>query len=197
MYTYVQNGTTYSVMKNDRTLLSRGQVVVSTTSEKLAVRLVADLNEYGEDPSLPESVVAYHYPCLDFFAKVPREDLEENVALGLEKEYDWTFQTDSFPDGEESKYIAMLGTYSKHRPLARNWLSGLDLTQLCAVCVIGRTFSSVNLPFVLIKKSGLMGEGGLESIEALLSEMFEGFDASRVDKCISTFKFYFGLSEVT
>lgn len=149
MYSMRHDGDAYLIEKNSQPLLTPMGNAVKTIHKSLAERLVADLREYGESPSDPVSILAFHYPMLDFFSIVPREQLELSVATGLDPQNDWTFRCPSAAPEHMMKWMALFGTSSSNVERGKEWLSSLNLRQLCAVCVLGRALESVNIPFIL------------------------------------------------
>ena len=57
----------YAIEKDSKALLTTMGHPVRTAFKPLADRLIKDLEKYGEDPSDPVSIVAFHYAMIDFF----------------------------------------------------------------------------------------------------------------------------------
>lgn len=148
MYGFRKDGEWYFIEKNSKVLTTPMGQPVKTRNMALADRLVADLKKYGESPSDPVSIVAFHYAMLDFFSTVPRQELESNVAIGLDPENDWTFDCPAASE-LKMKWMANFAKHYSNTEPGKKWLSTLSTMQLCAVCVIGRALESVNIPFIV------------------------------------------------
>ncbi len=178
----------YAIVKSGQPLLTPSGQSVSTPSKKLADRLVADLAEYGEDPSNPISLVAFHYPMTDFFSVMPRAELEHSIAVGLDPRNDWTFNCPTASPEPMMKWMSLFGGYSTNAPKAKQWLSSLSLTQLCAVCVLGRVMESVNIPFLMATN---LSAQDLEDYAAEVCECYPYASLEAVTKYFENFYFYF------
>ena len=60
-------GEWYCIEKESKPLLTTMGHPVRTAFKSLADKLLTDLEKYGEDPSDPVSIVAFHYAMIDFF----------------------------------------------------------------------------------------------------------------------------------
>ena len=149
MYALSKDDTVYSFNKDGKPLQTPMGRPVKTHFESLAKRLLADLETYGENPSDPVSLVAFHYAMTDFFDVMPREELEYSVAPGLDRENDWTFNCPTATPETMMNWMALFGSYSTNAERAKDWLSSLSPIQLCAVTVLGRALESVNIPFIV------------------------------------------------
>lgn len=148
MYKIKHVGDRYSIENNGLTLKTPMGSAVVTDYLALAERLVRHLEKYGEDPSNPQSIVAFHYAMLDFFHQGPRSEHERMIAIGLNPGSDWTLSCPSAEPNATMKWISLFGTCATQTERGLQWLASLSLTQLCAVCVIGRALESVNIPFI-------------------------------------------------
>jgi len=151
MYTYQKQDDTYFLFKDDEPLLTLMGNPVRTLYEPLAKRLLVDLDAFGEDPSDPISIVTFHYPMIDFYVSLPREELEYSIRMGLAKENDWTFNCPTANPHVMMRWLSIFGSHSSRAEEGEEWLATLTPMQLCAVCVIGRSLESVNVPFILGK----------------------------------------------
>lgn len=149
MYGVRKDGDWYCIEKGSDLLTTPMGKPVRTLYKPLADKLVCDLEEYGESPKDPVSICAFHYAMIDFFATMPRGELEHSVAIGLDPENDWTFNCPTAMPEPMMNWIATFGTSSSNTARGKDWLSTLSLMQLCAVCVIGRALESVNIPFIV------------------------------------------------
>ena len=68
MYGLREQGDWYHIEEDGRHVRTPMGQPAKTKSRVLADGLVADLETFGDDPSNPESLVAFHYAMIDFFA---------------------------------------------------------------------------------------------------------------------------------
>jgi len=149
MYIFKKDDGINKFYKNDQPLLTPMGRPVTTAFDALAKRLKEHLNKYGEDPGDPVSIVAFHYAMIDFFAVMPREELEDNIRIGLSREEDWTFSCPSAAPEMMMNWLGLFGRCDDRVTEASEWLSTLSPLQLCAVCVIGKAMESVNIPYIV------------------------------------------------
>ena len=149
VYGYTENNNEFKIICNDKPVKTPNGSIVTTKNIALAQKLVSDLETYGNDPSNPSSIIAFHYPFLDFFSVNPREELEFNVSLGLDMYNDWTLICPSADPMYFMAWMDLFGNGSEQSEKGKEWLGKLTLTQLCAVCVLGRVIESVNIPYLV------------------------------------------------
>lgn len=192
MYASTLKNGIYYITKDKKPLLTPMGHAVSTTYSKLAARIVEDLTKYGEDPANPVSVVAFHYPLIDFSLHMPREQNEHSVAIGLDEEHDWTSKCPSAAPDAMMKWWGVFGLAmsEKSRDEAKHWLSSLTLMQLCAVCVIGRLIESVNIPYRL---ATVIKPNETRSFAAAIVEFYPYISAEELANAFATFRFYFNV----
>jgi hypothetical protein len=77
MYGFRKDGDWFFIDKKSKVLTTPMGQPVKTRNMALAERLVADLEKFGESPSDPVSIVAFHYAMLDFFPSFLAENLKE------------------------------------------------------------------------------------------------------------------------
>lgn len=148
-YQFEKDGDYLLFVKKGQPLLTPMGSRVRTSYEPLAQRLLEHLDVYGEGPQDPVSIVAFHYSMIDFFATMPREELERSVLSGLKRENDWTFNCPTANPGPMMQWMALFGSGEERIEKAIEWVKSLSLMQLCAVCVIGRAMESVNIPYIV------------------------------------------------
>lgn len=148
MYTISKDGESLLIEKDGKPLLTPMMRPVKTVFKPLADRLLEDLAAYGENPSNPVSLVAFQYAMTDFFSVMPREELEHSIAMGLDRENDWTFNCPTAASEPLMHWTKLFGTYPENAGRGKEWLSSLTLIQLCAAYVIGRAFRSINIPYI-------------------------------------------------
>ena len=152
VYTSKQEGDEYTIYKNDNVLVTPQARIVKTKYQALADRLLLDLAKYGEKPTNPLSIVAFHYPMIDFFAEGPRGELENSVSLGLDRGNDWTLECPSAEPNFWMRWVGVFGSPQIQSEEGKKWLTELSLMQLCAVCIIGKVLESVNIPYIVATK---------------------------------------------
>ncbi|HNY69350.1 MAG TPA: tetratricopeptide repeat protein [Syntrophorhabdus sp.] len=147
MYRSVKKDRWYWIYKDDEPVLTPMNAPVITSHQLLADRLVSNLEQYGETPSNPESIAAFHYTLIDFFLNTPRDENEYLIAKGLDEENDWTFRCPAAGQDCMMRWWAVFGQpmSAEKKEEKRKWLSSLTLMQLCAVNVISRYTGSVNI----------------------------------------------------
>ncbi len=192
MYKMVQEGDNFTVYKDDIMLRTPQGSQVCTKFEPLATKLLGDLMSYGEDPSDPISLVAFHYAMIDFFAIIPREELERNVALGLEQSNDWTFNCPSVAPETMMPWYSVFGTYDSNYKEAIEWLKTLTRMQLCAVCVIGRALESVNIPFIA---AHLKKARDMKVLVDMIHRNYPYVGKKDLKKYLDNYMYYFRLGE--
>jgi hypothetical protein len=158
MYSVQPHDDGFQLLKAGQPLRTPMGRLVSTRSELIADKLVEHLELFGEDPSDPQSLVAFHYSYLDFFEKGARPPLEHSVSIGLDEAHDWTY---ACPSADPHRMMEWWGTFGRGPAQAeagKEWLATLSMQQLGAVCVVGRALESVNIPFIVaasLKKKSL------------------------------------------
>lgn len=184
-----QNGV-YSILKEKKQLQTPAGNSVITQYRELADRLVKDLDRYGEDPSNPLSLVAFHYAMIDFFSKLPRAELEANVAMGLSMEHDWTLNCRSGDPLYSMKWRLFFGDPSYQVEQGCQWLPSLSLMQLAAVCVIGRALESVNIPFVAATS---LERAKMQQFCKKVNSYYPYVSAKDIQRYLENYLFYYDL----
>ena len=189
-YTILQSETGFVINKDGNVLRTPMGTVVETNFKVLAERLVGDLTRYGEDPANAASIVAFHYAMLEFFLKVPRSQLEENVSSGLDKGKDWTLHCPSAEPQFFMRWLGLFGNGQAQSEAGKEWLKSISLMQLCAVCVIGRATESVNIPYLVATK---LQSSGVKSFVKTVVGHYPYIAADELVKYLDNFLFYFNL----
>lgn len=190
MYSVVKDEEWYVIQKDGQPLLTPLRRSVRTTFKTLADRLLVDIGTTGEDPSDPVSLVAFHYAMIDFFFAMPRVELEYSVAIGLNKEHDWTFNCPTVTPEPKMKWMTLFGTYSTNSESGKKWLSTLNRMQLCAVCVIGKALESVNIPYIV---ATMLSEKDILSYAKEINVLYPYVGFKDLVKYFNNFHFYFTL----
>ena len=189
-YGYMKNGELYDMYKGETPLRTPMGAPVRTNLKVLADRLVKDLNKYGEDPSNPASIVAFHYAMIDFFYNISRSENERSIAIGLDKENDWTFNCPTATPEPMMEWMALFGTHSSQAERGKKWLSSLTIIQLCAVCIIGRALESVNIPFIVATE---LEREALESYAKQVCAHYPYVNVKELRRYFDNYLFYFNL----
>ena len=195
MYTIRNEQDQYILEKSDQPLLTPRGESVRTTHQILADRLLADLRKHGEDPSDPVSMVAFHYPMIDFFNVAPRVELEHSIAIGLDRENDWTFNCPTATPEPMMRWMGFFGTHSTRAEQGKKWLSTLSLIQLCAVCVVGRVTESVNIPFTVASEQ--LSEKEIVEYAKVINEFYPYLSTRDLTQILKNFLFYFNLEKLS
>ena len=190
MYSFIKEDGNYHLMKKYKKIRTPMGQVVTTNFRSLAERLTTDLNTFGESPTDPVSIVAFHYALIDFFSMMPREELERSVAAGLERENDWTFNCPSAEPEYNMKWIGIFGTSTSSASKAKEWLRSLSLIQMCAVCVIGRALESVNIPFII---TNFISSNNINTFTKEIASRYHYVSLEELKRIIENYLFYFSI----
>ncbi|MFC1591236.1 hypothetical protein ACFL43_01800 [Thermodesulfobacteriota bacterium] len=188
MYKFKKDGDQYNLYKDNAPLTTPAGSPVATMYQPVAKRLVKDLEKYGEDPSNPISLVAFQYATIDFFMEMPREELEHSVAIGLEKDADWTFNCPTASPEPMMQWWGTFGKYSTQSENGKEWIPTLTLMQLCSVCIIGRALESVNIPFIV---ATILEKKHLAGFAKEINKYYPYVSVAELKKYFDNFLFYF------
>ena len=180
------------ICKNDRELLTPGKRVVKTKYQALADRLILDLKKYGEDPTNPLSIVAFHYPMIDFFSDGSRGELERSISIGLDRGSDWTLECPSAEPNFWMRWIGVFGNGQQQSEEGKKWLSQISPMQLCAVCIIGKVLESVNIPFIVATK---LKPSALKSFAKEIEKHYPYVSAKDLAVYFDNYLFYFNVEK--
>ena len=194
MYTIKKDDKWYKLEKDAKTLVTPMGQPVMTQFKTLANKLLSDLKKYGEDPSDPVSLVAFHYAMIDFFLDTPRTALVQSVAIGLTKQNDWTFNCPTAAPEMLMEWMGLFGTGSSNATPGKKWVSSLSLMKLCAVTVLGRALESVNIPFIIATK---LSPKDLPAYAKAINKYYPYVSSQEMTKYFKNFIFYFTLDSNT
>lgn len=194
MYTFKEQQGVFHIYSNNQPVLTPGGQEVVTEFKDLAKRLVKDLEKYGNDPSNSLSIVAFHYPYLDFH-KINLDSFSfDSVALGLEPEWEWTFDCPTAEPEGMMRWISLFGIRSEIYDKAKTWVYSLSPMQLSAVTVLGRTLQSINIPYLIVNvldKSTINAYA--KEIWDIESESFAFNNVIELRKVFQNYCFYYNL----
>jgi hypothetical protein len=192
MYDFEKQRGSYVLRVDGEELHTPMGMPVFTGSRELAKKLCEDLERFGEKPSNPLSLVAFHYAMIDFFSDMPRAETEYSVVFGLNKENDWTFNCPTAEPHAQMEWMGLFGTYSNNAEKGKEWLASLSLPQLCSVCIVGRAIESVNIPFII--STMLKAEIIYDFAEAVVAR-YPYFSKDEMGRLFDNYLFYFNLDE--
>ena len=165
---------------------------LATKNLTLAQRILSDLEKYGEDPSELKSILSFHYSFCDFFTIISREQLEQNVSIGFERENDWTLICPYSEPQMLMRWMDFFGVGSEQSEKGKLWIKTLSLEQLSAVCVFGRAIESVNIPYLIATE---LPEDHIKDYAKIITEVYPYVETDRLIKFIENFLFYFNLEK--
>jgi len=194
MYRAVYSDGIYRIHKDELGLKTPAGRELVCESKELAERLTLHLERFGEAHDDPVSIVAFHFPWLDFGQIISRDKLELSLAILLNPKDDWALHNSFKARETRERWEAVFGETARQIRLGRKWLSRLSVPQLLAVSLVQRVYASVNVAFLV----HAMPE---ESIAAFASRVrenlpFENRPAERqITAVLDNFRFYYGLDE--
>lgn len=194
MYKIRKDGDWYCIEKNSQPLATPMGQPVKTQHKALAERLVAHLEEFGESPSNPVSIVAFHYAMIDMHSRLPRETLEADIANGFDIDLDWTFSCPSATPGPMMEWMSTFGTATTNAEAGREWASTLSRCQLCAACVLGAAMESVNIPFIV---SAMRDPQEIAEYAERVCRYYPYVGPEELARNFENFVFYYTLDEKT
>lgn len=193
-YKIIRQDAEFVITKDGSPVTTPAGRALATPSKELAERLVQHLCKFGEQPGDAISLVTFHFSYLDFFNTVPRPELERSIALGLDEDKDWTFTQRPVGTASDAKWVKLFGTHANNASAGKHWLSSLPLTQLCAVCVIGRYLESVNIPYILATQ---LSFGQVPAFAKDVHDRYPYMSADSILVAFGNFLFYFYAAGLT
>ena len=118
--------------------------VVKTKYEKLARRMLADLNKYGESHYLPSNIFSFFYTLSDMAEPHGLEFFLANAKITYIDDDDW-YAFYGVKDGKQQLLRSVEWSHVKSAIV--DWLSKLTLMQLVAVCTVAQSYESMYLAF--------------------------------------------------
>jgi hypothetical protein len=191
MYNITPNNGFYIFRKKDKALLTPKGNPVITYSKILADNLLFDLIAYGEDHLIPSSMVTFHYTMIDYVSSIDVCELQQVMAFGFKREYDWTFNRRPSDSQLQTKWIELFGTYTSNSQAGAQWLYSLNLTQLCAVYTLSRAIKSINIPFIV---STNIAPSEISTYAKEVYTYFPQVACEELSRYFNNFLFYFNLN---
>ena len=155
-YHYEFSDGIYLIKEKNKQLETPGGIPVTTNSESLAIKAIEHLVTYGEEYTMAYSIICFLYSNIDFFETKPREELEGYILNDLET--DWTFKSRYIGKRSNEKYNQLYSDYHLCEAEFKEWLKGLNKTQVGGVVVMGASLESVNTAFILSNNQNLVNE---------------------------------------
>jgi len=194
MYTIKEQDGWYYLKKDGQQLHAPGGKVVKSMFKDLAERLAEDLEKYGEDPSDPVSLVAFHYAMTAFFLDNPRPMLEHSVEIGLSTDWDWTLANNPPDPHVWMAWVGLFGTPESQIEKGKEWVKSLTMMQLCATTVVGRYFESVNIPYIVATEI-VPRKLSLKRFVQRIRKYNPYLDVDNCAKVLENFVFYFNVDK--
>lgn len=189
-YSFVHVGGSFVIKKQGSPLFSAGGNAVVTEFEHLAIRLVNDLNEYGENYLNPASIVSFHYTMLDLIETIPPRTLISSLLAAFDAKNDWTFDSDRFDIEQLPEFHGLFGFLDSNRKAKiEAWIKSLKMRQICAVQVARKYFRSINVLYNLAEIVAASEIGDYIHIYKKMED-FNMVDASSV---VDNFFLYYAL----
>lgn len=190
MYSFFEENKTFCITKRGNPLTTPQGLPVRTRFKALAEKLTEDLSKFGESPTDCQSIVAFHFAFLDFFLTTPRPALEQSILAGLDIDNDWTFNCPTATPEPMMRWFSVFGSHENSAREATSWVFSLTLEQLCATCVLGKAIKSVNIPYILAKKSS---DKNLPKLIKAINEYYPYYGKAKLKRYYENFLFYFHL----
>ncbi len=166
---------------------------LKTKYKLIADRILSDLQTYGFNYNLPESILTYQFTLFNNLIDLNHFEIEKKLFISL-TENDWALSKDS----SRFELQELLGEKNKRPVEIQNWLAKCTKMQLAAVACLGNAYGSLNMPFCIAKmmeKYDKVIDIPLENVEELakmLSEIGE-YDYETMIKDFQTFIVYYGI----
>ena len=191
-YKYIKQDDSFVFYKERKKLRTPMGSYVTTNYESIAERLVKDLNEFGENPSNPISLVAIHYSISDFYSnkELGRDSLEHSITIGLDQDKDWTFNCPSENPDVLMMWHDTFGLFEEQSIKGKGWVKTLSIMQLCAICVIGRALESFNIPYII---SNIKDVKELDHYSQFINEFYPYIGIEDLNKYFANLLFYFNV----
>lgn len=192
MYSFKQDGDNYIFFKGENELLTPGGAAVTTNHQPLAVRLLEDLDKYGEEWTSALSMVTFHYQMIDIFSKSSRAQIEHLLLTAMDRNNDWTFDCPSKIPEIILEWVSIFGTHADNYAQTKEWFPTLNIMQLTAICVIESTLESVNIPFVVATKIQP------QNMPKFINQVYFQFpygSREEIKQYLDNFLFYFNLEK--
>ncbi|MGC9362151.1 MAG: hypothetical protein ACP5F3_04400, partial [Candidatus Syntrophosphaera sp.] len=153
MYQVSQKDGVFHILKDGMPVYTPAGNPLTTENKALAQKIVDDCEKFVINSSNWQSIVQYHFTMLDFFRHYPRQSIEQQLILNFDPYNDWTLKTPKLNAENLLEWQAVFGTAETRIKEGRAWITSLNLNQLCAAMVLGKTMGSMNIAY-LVSKAG-------------------------------------------
>lgn len=155
-----------------------GGNLLETSDEKLAERILADLEEYGTDYMGPISILPWQYTYRDSFYTIPQGEIVKILDECFLQKHDWTF---------DYRLENVFGFEYERKSNIKTWFEKCSPGQLVAACCIGNAYHSVNVAYVLALLLENYSGDELDQQFDALAKILETQDYY-IEDCYITFK---------
>ncbi len=119
---------------------------LTTNFEKIAHRLLDDLDSFGEYYRGGDSALPWQYTIIDNFSCLSHKEIEEILDSSFLKKKDWTLDSNL---ESNPRARVLFGIQPGKREMIRKWLSKCSYLQLTAACCIGNACYSLNVAYTI------------------------------------------------
>ena len=139
--------------------------LLSTQYEKLANKILDDLESFGAEYRGSESSIPWQYTLIDSFDAPSHEEVERMLDESFLQKKDWTLDA-----GLEKNDAArdLFGIKEDKRDQIRKWLSKCTKMQMTAACCVGNAYYSLNVAYQL---AAFIEHNQDEELSAKMSEL--------------------------
>ena len=168
--TYIHDGDTFVLYQDGSPLTNPYGVVIATTSEELAQKLVEELKE-GKSYTSASALLAYHYT----YCNLEHNDPSDLVSYFTQMADSERLMTDEYLMFHQSCPIPQVVANALSEDI-EVYFPTLNLYQQTAILVAAKTYQSVMLPYYVVTDICEPLEEG-EDYEALKSHFMEDLEA--------------------
>lgn len=168
--TYIHDGDTFVLHQDGAPLTNPHGVVITTTSEELAQKLVEELQS-GKSYTSAAALLAYHYT----YCNLEQDDTSDLISYFTQMADSERLMTDEYLMFHQSSPIPQVVANALSEDI-EVYFPTLNLYQQTAILVAAQTYQSVMLPYYVITDICEPLEEG-EDYEALKSHFMEDLEA--------------------
>ena len=164
-----------------------------TPDEKLAFRILKDLEAYGCRYRGPESILTWHFSLIDNFFGMDPEEAAKMLERSFPWRDDWTYTVGQ----NDPDWVGIFGRGKERRNEIRDWLSACTVMQMTAASCIGSSYKSINLAYVLAKMTehcrGSVLDSELKNLAELVERHSVFYRAHELTEGFRAFSLYYGM----
>ena len=203
MYSFQSKGHDYYFYLDGAEMQTPTGNVFKTDSLDMAHKIVDDLNEFGDDPYIALSILAYQYSFIDFFDEMSSDYALSAIHNAYNNEHDWTFDLD-LDEELQNEYYRVFGTHPEQTVKAQEWIRSLNKHQLCAVRCFSTITGSLNIAYIVgtigLSDQDWENNETIEDVISLIDESDEcdfSDDSEAIERWIRNYIFYLNLNPDT